>query len=75
MVQKLGGAIAGDYVRRDRRDIEPFRNGTHFLVAPLEGNANDLQNKLLAFFSFTFGPNFGYILTTFSTDPFFLLSR
>ena len=49
MVQKSGGAIAGDYVREDRRDIEPFRKETHFLVAPLERNANDLQNKLLAF--------------------------
>ena len=39
MVQKLGGVIAGDYVRGDRRDIEPFRNGTHFLVAPLEREA------------------------------------
>ena len=46
MFELCRGAV---YFRGSRRDIEAFRNGTHSLVAPLEINANDLQNKLLAF--------------------------
>ena len=40
--------------------VSPVR----FLVAPLAKNANDLQNKLLVFFSFAFGLKFGYNLAT-----------
>ena len=41
--------------------VSPVR----FLVAPLARNANDLQNKLLAFFLLPQNLIFGYILTTF----------
>ena len=36
-----------------------------FLVAPRRRNANDLQNRLLAFLLFAFSSDFGYKLTTF----------